>query len=102
MSDDEFWSLTLKELSALFDRQQKIEKRKNKYANYRAGIVASTIANCYRDPKRKAEPYQPKDFMPLEDQEKKKQETKHWSEQLKLVEMLNAAFGGEDKRGGAA
>lgn len=31
----------------------------------RAGIVASTIANVNRDPKRTPEPFRPEDFMPF-------------------------------------
>lgn len=30
----------------------------------RAGIIAATIANCHRDPKRRSTPFAPKDFMP--------------------------------------
>ena len=30
----------------------------------RAGIVASTVANCNRDSEKKPEPFQPLDFMP--------------------------------------
>src|SRR5690554_1412819 len=32
--------------------------------DWRAGLIASTIANSYRDPKRRRKPYEPKDFMP--------------------------------------
>jgi hypothetical protein len=35
-------------------------------ADLRAGIVASTIANVNRDPKKKPDAYQPADFMPLQ------------------------------------
>jgi len=34
-------------------------------ADLRAGIIASTIANRHRDPKREKEAYKPQDFMPL-------------------------------------
>lgn len=33
-------------------------------ADWRAGLVASTIANANRDPKRRKEPFEPTDFMP--------------------------------------
>jgi len=33
-------------------------------ADLRAGIVASTLANVNRDPKRRPEPYRATDFMP--------------------------------------
>ncbi len=29
-----------------------------------AGVVASLLANIYRDPRRKPEPFRPEDFMP--------------------------------------
>ena len=33
-------------------------------SDLRCGIIASVIANVNRDPKRKATPYNPSDFMP--------------------------------------
>jgi hypothetical protein len=63
-------------------------------ADMRAAIVASTVANTARDPKRRARPWMPGDFMPRFDRP-----VQTWQEQLKLVEMLNAAFGGKDLRG---
>lgn len=33
----------------------------------RAGIIASTLANIHRDPKRRPEGYKPLDFMPYAD-----------------------------------
>jgi hypothetical protein len=33
-------------------------------ADWRAALVAATVANVNRDPKRRAEPFLPKDFMP--------------------------------------
>lgn len=33
-------------------------------ADYRTGIVASTVANTARDPKQKKDPFLPKDFIP--------------------------------------
>ncbi len=63
-------------------------------ADLQAGIIASTIANVNRDPKKRRRPYKPQDFMPKFDAEK----TQDWQSQLAMVEMLNAAFGGADKR----
>ena len=60
----------------------------------RTGIEASTVANANRDPKKRKKPYQPKDFIP-EFGEAREQT---WEEQLRIVEMINAAMGGEDKR----
>lgn len=34
-------------------------------ADLRAGIVAATMANIHRDPKRRPTPFAPRDFMPL-------------------------------------
>lgn len=33
-------------------------------ADFRAGIIASTIANCHRDSSKRPEPFKPSDFMP--------------------------------------
>ena len=66
----------------------------------RAGIVASTIANANRDPKKRRKAFTPADFMPKF--EEKSKPGKDWKGQLSLVEMLNAAFGGADKRKGKA
>lgn len=58
-----------------------------------AGIIASTIANVNR--KKGTKPFKPQDFMPQFDDYEEEQSPE---EMLKTVEMLNAAFGGEDKR----
>jgi len=84
--------LNLKQLNALLKRKQKLRKSNKRKADYRAGIVASTIANVFRGKEQK--PFKPDDFMP---KEKKKQD---WRTQLQMVEMLNKALGGKDKRGG--
>lgn len=63
----------------------------------RAGIIASVIANSNRNPKKRPRPFTPGDFMPKLDRRPKK--TQSWEEQLKIVEQLNAAFGGKDLRG---
>ena len=60
-----------------------------------AGIVASTIANVNRDPKKRKKPFSPSDFVPQFGTEKKERD---WQDLLAHVEMLNAAFGGVDKR----
>lgn len=65
-------------------------------ADLRAGIVASTVANAARDPKTQRDPFTPQEFMP-------KFETREPTEQtpeqmLSIVELLNAAFGGQDLR----
>lgn len=58
--------------------------------NWRVGMVAATIANAAPSKRRRV--FRPKDFMP---QERRPQT---WQEQLKIVEMLNVAFGGKDLR----
>jgi hypothetical protein len=70
----------------------KLEPFTEERADLRTGIIASTIANIHRGKRRKA--YKPKDFMP---QFTLKRE-QSWEEQLKIVEMLNFAFGGKDER----
>ena len=62
-------------------------------ADYRAGIVAATVANSTRDSKKHRKPYRPQDFMPY--LEKPRQS---WQDQLRIVEQLNAAFNGLDQR----
>lgn len=66
-------------------------------ADLRAGIVASTVANVNRNAKQRSKPYSPKDFMPVYDKPPKKAQT--MEEMLRVVEVMNAAFGGQDLRG---
>jgi len=63
-------------------------------ADFRSAIVASTVANAFRDPKKR-KPYKPDDFMPKFGREI---EPQPWEQQLALVEVLNRAFGGKDLR----
>ncbi|HQZ40677.1 MAG TPA: DUF4035 domain-containing protein [Vicinamibacterales bacterium] len=65
-------------------------------ADLRMGVLAALTANIARDEKRRSKPYEVDDFMPKFDRQEK--EAQPWQDQLALVEMLNAAFGGEDKR----
>lgn len=76
-------------------RKKQIDEYREKKADYRAGIIASVIANV-NTPKEKS--YSPEDFMPRE-KEKKQQ---NWKDQLTIIEMINAAFGGKDMRGGGS
>lgn len=104
LTENDFWQLTLKELDALFKRNNKVQKRKRKEAFYRSGIVASVIANCHRDPKKRKKAFKPEDFMPQD--KKEKGQKQNWKSQLKMIKALNAAMGGTDKtkdrsRGGA-
>jgi len=64
-------------------------------ADLRAGIIAATIANTARDPKKRRKPFGPDEFMPQFGQ---RQQGQPWEQQLQIVEMLNKAFGGQDLR----
>ena len=76
----------------------KIEPFGEMRADLRAGIIASTVANTARDPKKRRRPFQPREFMPRFERQ---QRTQTWQEQLHIVEMMNVAFGGRDLRGGS-
>lgn len=89
LSEDEFWGLTPLEFDTLLKRNNlKLERE-----DFRAGIIASTIANANRDPKKKPDPWTAADFMPTRNG-KPRQKRQTWQEQLEIVKALNAAFGG--------
>ena len=69
----------------------KLEPFGEERADLRAGIIGATIANVNRGKGGKT--FTPQDFMPKFDQPKQT-----WQEQLKVVELLNVAFKGEDRR----
>ena len=89
LTEKEFWALTPAEFFALTGRLS-LQKR---WGDFRAGIIAATIANVNRGKKKKA--YKPADFMPKEES---RGEKKTWQEQLTWVEMINAALYGKDER----
>ncbi len=60
-----------------------------------AAIVASTVYNMLRG--KDAKVANPADFMAKFGPEEQK-EQQPWEQQLKIVEMLNIAFGGKDER----
>ena len=60
----------------------------------RAGIVASTIANCNRDPKTEA--FTPQDFMPTTTTREEAHHEPTREEFMAEMRLLNASFGGED------
>ena len=62
--------------------------------DWRAALVASVIAEVNRGRTKRRRPFEPKDFL-LKFEARQRQT---WQSQLQFVEMLNAAFGGEDKR----
>lgn len=57
----------------------------------RAAIIASTIANANRDPKKQRKPYKPRDFMPQWDRPPAKEQTAE--EQRKIIEMWQKLLG---------
>ena len=65
-------------------------------ADLRAGIVASTVANTARDPKKRHKAFEPKEFMPQFGE----QEAPDADELLEKVVLINAMFGGKDLRSG--
>lgn len=72
-------------------------------ADLRSGIIASTVANTARDPKKRRKPYSADEFMPhFLTEQPEDPEIPQWQKQLVIVEMLNAAFGGKDLRKGNA
>lgn len=72
----------------------RIEPFGDERADWRAALIASVIAEVNRHSTKRRRPFQPKDFL-LKFEGGKRQT---WQSQLQFVEMLNAAFGGEDKR----
>jgi len=68
-----------------------VEPFGNTREDLRAGVIAATIANTFK--KKSATRIKPADFFP--DYKPRRQD---WQEQLSMVELLNAAFGGKDLR----
>lgn len=85
-------SRELSEWSAYFG----LEPWGTEVEDWRAGLVASTIANANRDPKRQKKPYQPKDFMPQ--RVPPKEEEQSWEDQAKILEMWARTM--ETQKGG--
>lgn len=82
--------MTPAQFAALTDRLALERER----ADYRAGVIAATLANVHRS--SRARPYRPEDFFHLPSRQGGGR--KGWQQHLALVEMLNAAFGGRDLR----
>jgi len=68
--------------------------------DWRAALIASTIANSYRDPKRRRKPYEPSDFMPRRAAQAEVEE-QSVEEQAQIMEawarILEATHGGGSK-----
>jgi hypothetical protein len=69
-------------------------------AFYRAGIVASTIANVHRDQKKRREPFAPTDFMPrrINEQRGGLKEVPEGLDPKRVKAEFIAAFGNRIKR----
>jgi flagellar basal body rod protein FlgB len=87
LDNEFFWSLTPYEFSKLVEYFKMNEKVKD----YRAGIIATMIANANRDAKKKKTPYKPSDFFPslLE----KQKEEKSPEEMLRIAETITKLLG---------
>lgn len=59
-------------------------------ADWRAGMVASTIANVNRDPKKRRKPYEPKDFIPQRLAPPKEEQSPE--EQARVMQMWSRAW----------
>ncbi len=64
--------------------------------DWRAGLIAATIANANRDPKKRRKPYEPQDFMPR--YEKPQVEEQSWEEQARILEMWARMLQARDGR----
>lgn len=96
LSDEQFWKLTPAQFWALSRRHDHAVR----HGDLHAGIIASTVANCNRDPKRKKEPFSPRDFMPSYGDEKPEGAGGGMSPE-QILEFMKAAFpkGKKGRRG---
>lgn len=85
MIPSEFYKF-VKAQNKRFQMEQKLEQ-------HRTAQICATIANFVPMRSKKGKTFKPDDFMP---KEKKKPQTAE--QMLKIVEMMNKALGGEDKR----
>lgn len=77
-----------------------LEPLGDRRGDWQAALVAATVANTSRDPKKRKEPFSPEEFLLDWAPEKREPERQTWQEQLRVVQMLNVAFGGRDLRKG--
>jgi hypothetical protein len=95
--------MTVRELLARIDSRElsewmayfSLEPWGTEVEDWRAGMIAGTIANVNRDPKKRRRPFEPKDFMPQRVPESKEEQS--WEDQAKILEMW---FGMHTARGG--
>jgi flagellar basal body rod protein FlgC len=68
--------------------------------DWRAGLIASTIANANRDQKRRRRPYEPQDFIPRRDVPTKQIEEQSVEDQIAIVEMWARILSAANQEGG--
>jgi len=61
---------------------------------YQTGMIASTVANSVRDPKKKKKPYSPSDFMPIVSSNEEQDNTE---KMLMFARVITEVLGGEVK-----
>lgn len=76
----------------------RLEPLGDRRGDWQAALVAATVANTSRDPKKRKEPFTPEEFLLDWAPEPEKAERQTWQEQLQIAEMLNVAYGGRDLR----
>jgi hypothetical protein len=86
-------SAELTDWSAYLD----IEPAGDERGDYQAAVIASTIANVFRNEDKKNDPYTMGDFM-LSFAPKEPEVKPDWHQQLAQVELINIALGGVDLR----
>lgn len=86
LSSEDFWELTPPQFAALSRRHDQHQEHRH----FGAGIVASTIANCHRDPQSRPEPFTPLDFMPRHFVEEAESTDEMTAEQIR--QRMLAAF----------
>lgn len=92
--------MTVRELLARIDSRElsewmaffHLEPWGTEVEDLRAGIVAATVANANRDPKRQRKAYRPQDFMPQWHRRGPEEQTPE--EQKRIIEMWHALLGG--------
>ncbi len=87
--------MTVRELLARIDSRElsewnaffELEPWGCEMEDWRTGLVASTIANVNRDPKKQRKPFEPDDFMPQRKRERKPVPLQSPEEQRQILDM---------------
>jgi hypothetical protein len=93
LSEREFWSLTLKELSALIERyNDQVEMD-----NIRFGQLIALTANIHRDPKKRSKPFTAGDFFHITERKRAPEPKKLTPEEaIEYLRRQNAFAGGKE------